>query len=83
MDYQLYKSKQLLTNLVENISSISNFTKLSIDDLKVFNSNLSNNYSIDENKSPINEILTELELLQKNINDSILVNLRNELLKMK
>ena len=73
----------MLLDLRKNITSISNFSRLAIDDIKTFNSRIDTSYSINESKTPMIGILKELETLEQNINTKILINLDNELVKMK
>ena len=83
MNYEDFKKKQLLLDLQKNILSITSFNNKAMDNMKNFNSGIDTYYSIDDKKSPIIIIQKELEDLQNTINTKILINLQNELDKMK
>ena len=83
MNYYDFKRKQLLLDMQNKISTIANFVKISIDDMKLVDSKIGNVYSIDEQASPISKLRTELEELDKSINDKVLVNLSNEIKMLK
>ncbi len=83
MNYNDFKKKQLLLDMQKNLSTISSFIKISIDDIKLVDGKIESVYSIDDQISPMNKLQMELEELDSIIDNQVLINLSNELKTLK
>ena len=83
MNYNDFKKKQLLLDMQKNLSTISSFIKISLDDIKLVDGKIESVYSIDDQISPINKLQMELEELDNIIDNKVLINLSNELKTLK
>ena len=83
MNYNDFKKKQLLLDMQKNLSTISSFIKISLDDIKLVDDKIESVYSIDDQISPINKLQMELEELDNIIDNKVLINLSNELKTLK